>query len=66
MLCWGRGDVSDCSGKNTASGRFVIAVVMVDWYNDDQMVDALVVVVDSMTMTVEMVLHVVGGVYVMG
>ena len=54
------------SMPKTFDGQFVIAVeVVVEWYNDDQLLDVVVLVIDSVAMTVTMVLH-GGGVYVIG
>ena len=53
-------------GGKIASGWFFIAVMAVEWYNDDQVMDVVVLVIDSVAMTVGMVLHGGGGVYVVG
>ena len=38
----------------------MIAVVVVEWFNDNQVVDVVVVVIDLVAMSVEVMLHGVG------
>ena len=72
VCCWllnfggdavdGVGDVWVWGEKDVVRGQFFIAVVAVKWYNDDQVVDVVAVVIYSMAM----VFHEGGGVYVIG